>query len=376
VFEFTRYSQTDPRWKNTLLGFDDESTIGKYGCLLTCVSMAATGFGFDVTPASLNERLKALGPNVGFRGAFLAWGGIAQALSGVTMKRLVDSDNTPAPIADIDAALAAGFPVIVEVDYENTPGYQYHWIILYGKKDGDYLLHDPYPYPPSGQPVLLTKSRYAFAGNPERIITGSAFLEGPIKKPAPGTPQPSGGTSTGAPASPSSGAPSGLKVYAAENDLALRTTPTAAANNLMKRLPLASELTSLETAEQARGKIGVVGQWLKVRDANGAEGYVAAWYVSATKGAPAPSSAAGSSPASGTPTGPLMLRTTTPDVALRSQPVLGDQTLIKRLPFNTRLTVLDPTAEAARKVGAVNQWLRVRDGKGVEGYVAAWYVTA
>src|SRR3990172_842295 len=138
MFEFQKFSQTDPSWKGTLLGFDNESTIGGFGCLLTCVTMAATGFGYAETPASLNEKLKALGPNVGFMSAMLVWGGIARALPGVTLRRLADCDT--------------------------KPGYQYHWLILYGKKDGDYLLQDPYPYPASTQETLLTRSRYAFAG--------------------------------------------------------------------------------------------------------------------------------------------------------------------------------------------------------------------
>ena len=364
MFEFQKFSQTDPSWKGTLLGFDSESTIGGYGCLLTCVTMAATGFGFGETPASLNEQLKALGPNQGFMSAMLVWGGISKALPGVTVRRRVDCDNSPAPLADIDAALAAGFPVIVEVDYSNQPGYQYHWIVLYGKKDGDYLFQDPYPYPPPAQEALLGQSRYAHRGGLDRIITGAAFLEGPIKKPAPGAPQPA----VGAPA-PAAGAASGIRLYSIEGDVALRSTPTVTPNNLIKRFPRSTELTSLESDSATRGKAGVVGQWLQVRDASGAQGYVAAWYVSTSKQAPV------SPPPAGAASGALMVQTTTPDVALRSQPVLSNQTLVKRMPFNSKLVVLEPAADAARKVGVVNQWLKVRDSTGTEGVVAAWYVS-
>ncbi|HJW84722.1 MAG TPA: SH3 domain-containing protein [Anaerolineae bacterium] len=369
MFEFERYSQTDPRWKNVRLGFDNESTIGGFGCLLTCVTMAATGFGYAETPASLNEKLKALGPNVGFMSAMLVWGGIARALPGVTLRRLVDCDNPPAPLADIDAALAAGFPVIVEVDYENKPGYQYHWLILYGKKDGDYLLQDPYPYPASAQETLLTQSRYAFAGAPDRIITGAAFLEGPIRKAAPPPAE-------SEPAEPASGRASRKKVYVIEADLALRSSPNVEANNLIKRLPLMTELSSLEPADQTRGKIGVVGQWLKVREPNGDKGYVAAWYLAADRQALAPAVPGGPVISTTTAAGALLVRTTTADVALRSQPVLGDHTLLKRLPFNAKLTVLEPAADAARKIGVVSQWLKVRDTTGMEGFIAAWYVAA
>ncbi|MFZ5820609.1 MAG: SH3 domain-containing protein [Chloroflexota bacterium] len=44
----------------------------------------------------------------------------------------------------------------------------------------------------------------------------------------------------------------------------------------LKVLPAGAALTVLEgTAES----VGVYGQWLKVRDAQGDEGYVAAWFV-------------------------------------------------------------------------------------------------
>jgi len=151
--------------------------------------------------------------------------------------------------------------------------------------------------------------------------------------------------------------------------VALRSTPTVTPNNLIKRFPRSTELTSLESDSATRGKAGVVGQWLQVRDASGAQGYVAAWYVSTSKQAPV------SPPPAGAASGALMVQTTTPDVALRSQPVLSNQTLVKRMPFNSKLVVLEPAADAARKVGVVNQWLKVRDSTGTEGVVAAWYVS-
>lgn len=42
--------QRDPRWADTLLGNSHTSTIGQYGCLLTCYAMLA---GTD--PASMND---------------------------------------------------------------------------------------------------------------------------------------------------------------------------------------------------------------------------------------------------------------------------------------------------------------------------------
>jgi len=42
-------------------------------------------------------------------------------------------------------------------------------------------------------------------------------------------------------------------------------------------------LQVLESAESARAKIGVEGQWMKIRTPDGLEGYIAAWYVDETE---------------------------------------------------------------------------------------------
>ena len=120
-----------------------------------------------------------------------------------------------------------------------------------------------------------------------------------------------------------------------------------------------------ESEEQAKGKIGVNGQWLKVKDATGRVGYVAAWYVRV-----APQSEAGGD--EGGEEG-ISVRTTTEGVALRRSTVIADHTLIKRLPNNSTVTTLEPDAES--KIGVNGQWLKVRDATGAEGYLAAWYVT-
>jgi hypothetical protein len=46
--------------------------------------------------------------------------------------------------------------------------------------------------------------------------------------------------------------------------------------------------------------------------------------------------------------------------------------IIVSIPAGTLLTVIEP--QGMSKVGAVNQWVRVRDNKGREGFAAAWYL--
>jgi hypothetical protein len=46
--------------------------------------------------------------------------------------------------------------------------------------------------------------------------------------------------------------------------------------------------------------------------------------------------------------------------------------LIKRLPLGTVLVVSEPNAR--EKIGRNDQWLKVKDPTGAEGFVAAWFV--
>jgi flagellar basal body rod protein FlgF len=139
---------------------------------------------------------------------------------------------------------------------------------------------------------------------------------------------------------------------------------------LIRRVPLTETLVSIEPANQVIPKVGVTGQWLKVRDASGKEGYVAAWYVKYASGSqPANPPAAATAPVNG---GPLKVKATVEAIALRRQPIVSDMTLIKRLPLGTVFTVTELNAEG--KIGRNDQWLKVKDPAGAEGYVAAWFV--
>ena len=99
-------------------------------------------------------------------------------------------------------------------------------------------------------------------------------------------------------------------IYAAEDDLALRADPSVG-GYLWKRMPMGTELLCLEPKATVTAKLGVNGQWINIQDPNGDQGYVAAWYVSATKGQPAasasstpvatPTSTTTTQPASATP---------------------------------------------------------------------------
>ena len=93
----------------------------------------------------------------------------------------------------------------------------------------------------------------------------------------------------------------------------------------------------LQLAKSGELKIGVVNQWLYIRDGDGIEGYIAAWYVSTTKEIlPEPEPTPTPEPEPGTPTD-FIIQALVDGLALRSQPIIAEETLLKRLPFDAEL---------------------------------------
>jgi hypothetical protein len=354
--DVTPLSQMDPRWKDKRLGASS-LTVGKYGCLMTCMTMVANSFGFSETPETVNDKMNAIS---GFQGALIIPALFPKAVPGMVYASFIQCRDQPAPLAEIDASLAAGKPVIVEVDYAPDPGLQNHWIVLYEKRGADYLIRDPYPYPVENKEVTLLTSRYKFAGSAGKIIQAVVFLSSSRAAPPP---PPKVALDKGERAS--------FPVYAAADGLALRGSTVVADHTLIKRVPLGAPLTALESDQAVKSKLGVLNQWLVVKDpADGCEAYTAAWYLSAEQ----PGKPAAVPPAQAKPSR-LVVKTIEEGVALRSKAEIGDATLLKRVPVNTELVCLDPYDQARARVGVVYQWLSVQDVTGTPCFVAAWYVT-
>jgi hypothetical protein len=281
-------------------------------------------------------------------------------------------ETSPAPISQIDAALAAGKPVILQVDWNKQAGIQTHFVLVKEKKGNDYVLYDPYKYGGDGpdKEVLLT-TRYKYNGATiDQEISGVLWFDSYSAAPA----EPPKVTKVPIPADK-------FTIYACEDDLALRGDPSVG-GYLWKRMVIGTELIALEPKATVKAKIGVNGQWINVQEPAGGQGYVAAWFVSDTKGGTTPAQpAAGSAtkPASGTataskvPPGSLAF-VPLEELSLRSQPVIDPSTLVRRVPVTETLICVEPANQAIPKVGVTGQWLKVRDASNKEGYVAAWYV--
>ena len=387
MFKTQNLYQNDEKWKNTKLGNSSE-TIGGWGCLLTSVTMMLNGIGYNETPETVNEKMKKAG---GFQGAFFIPSVLPFVWPNCAYRDMQPCESFPAPISQIDAAIAQGKPVILQVDWNKQAGIQTHFVLVKEKKGNDYVLYDPYKYGGDGpdKEVLLT-TRYKYNGaNLESEISAVLWFDSYSAAP----PEPPKVTKVPVPADK-------FVIYAAEDDLALRADPSVG-GYLFKRMVNGTELICLEPKATAKAKLGVNGQWINVQDPAGDQGYIAAWYASETKGgtpapapaAPKPLGSAQDKPASpaaasatpkpastapAAPTKPLpagaMLFIPTEELAFRSKPEIAPETLIRRIPVTEQLVCLEPANSAIPKVGVTGQWLKVRDQQNKEGFVAAWYV--
>lgn len=341
-------SQQDPRWKDEKLGFDNTITIGSDGCALTCLTMLVNGYGFNETPSTMNQKLKAMGSGAGFLGGLIVWSGLTRAFPKIIYRDILLCRDQPAPLASINASLDAGQPLVVEIDRSPAPNLQNHWVVLYGRQGNDYLILDPWPNPPDNKETLLV-GRFGQGREAAQIITAIVWYQATGTQPPP----PGGGMTVRV----SAAASAGLRLRSAPSTLGL----------LLATEPPGTLLRCLEPDASVRSKIGVTGLWLNVSDPDELTGYVAAWYVEDPNAAPPPPPPPSDFKAY------VMQSVGSSGLRLRAAPSIT-AAILGSLPGGTELTVLEPEAEAKAKIGQMNQWLNVREPGGKVGYVAAWYV--
>ena len=335
MFKTDALYQNDPQWKNTKLGNQNKETIGSWGCLLTSMTMVANGYGFDETPDSINEKMKSAG---GYQGALIIPAVLPSVCAGLVYKGYHPCEDSPAPIAQIDAAIAAGKPVIAQVDWSPKADLQTHWIVLYEKAGDDYYMKDPYRYSgDSPDKKMKVLDRYKHSGkNIAKAITGVIWIEGSTPPaPKPKVPLPS----------------DSFTVYATVDGLAFRADPSVA-GALIRRVPLHAQLETLESKANADSKIGINGQWIQVQDSAGDQGYTAAWYVSKTVSSEDEQSPETPPPATTPDDVEYYLVPIADGLAVRSAPDYNAQ-LIRRVPLNTIFGYFESPEEVNKKVGVL-----------------------
>ena len=118
--------QNDDAWKKTPLGNSSE-TIGGWGCLLTSVTMMLNGIGYDETPVTVNQKMKNAG---GFQGAFFIPSVLPYVWGNCAFREVMPCESWPAPLSQIDDAVAQGKPVILQVDWNKQAGIQTHFVLV------------------------------------------------------------------------------------------------------------------------------------------------------------------------------------------------------------------------------------------------------
>ena len=404
-FKLVYLSQQDPQWKNDLLGFGDPGdTIGYVGCALTATAMLLSGHGYAETPKTLNEKLKNVG---GFVSSAIVWSAVSKIHSNVTLKAFIPCSTSDAPLAQIDASLAAGQPAIVQVDSSPAAGIQTHWVVIYARKGDDYLMLDPWPYSPGTEKEDYLMKRYAQGRTLKRAISHVILYEAygasvPVTTPSSPT------TSTTPPSTPTTDSSTQSGDYAQVRadvtwGLNIRSSiDTSSMANVVDTVVAGTKLHLLEA--DGLSKIGGINQWVRVRTPDGKEGFCAAWYLekvttettpvetaptpSPSHEAPAPTTPASPppvvetpAPAPSTPPVPkpekLRIKVSSSvgkrGLRMRKYPSLGGA-LVVTLKAGTRLTVVEPADKARAKIGAANKWIYVREPNGKRGYVSAQYV--
>ena len=132
------YSQLDPLWKNKTFGAG--ATIGDYGCLLTCVSMASSYFGHYETPVSLADK-------VDFSGNLWIWGQLTAVYSDITYQGMKNTPDqlTKEQMDEIRSIIDAGYPVFLQIDVvPSTSTLDEHWVLAVDYNGDDFIIVNPY----------------------------------------------------------------------------------------------------------------------------------------------------------------------------------------------------------------------------------------
>ena len=387
-FNLVYYSQNDPKWKSDRLGLgkQESDTIGYIGCALTSVSMMLSGHGYTETPKTLNQKLK----NVeGFAGSGIRWGSVSQLYPQVRLNSIIKCPDTPAPLAQIDAALAAGQPAVVCVDSTAAPGFLSHYVLLIARKGNDYLMLDPWPYQTDVNKETYLMPRYS-QGNPlqrsimQIVLYENVAADGVILMPgaAPSTtttPQPPGQPTpapvlTGPKARVKNDVTFGLNIRTSED--------TSSKANIVEAVQPGTLLTIIEPGGWR--EIGAINQWVRVRTPKGKEGLAAAWYLEKVPGETYPTTtesttgpAGEASPPSSETTPAPAPRTSKLVVKVRRNglPVYESAStrgkVLSTEKTNAKLVVIEEAGKAAAKIGAAGKWLNVKATNGRRGFVDA-----
>jgi hypothetical protein len=176
------------------------------------------------------------------------------------------------------------------------------------------------------------------------------------------------------------------------------STDTSSMANLVVNVPAGTEL--LLTEANAESKVGVQGQWVRVRTPQGQEGFAAAWYLEKVAAVTSPVvTPPAQSPVNDAPTSSTQTTTPTPapstPPADSSTPVTpaprpdppkvqvvvkangtyvynnatASASVLTTEKANARLTIVEPVDAARAKVGVKGKRINVKASNGQRGFI-------
>ena len=126
------YNQRDEKWKDIPLGKTNES-VGKVGCLISSIGMNLSYMEMKMNPKVINEKLTAIDGYTS-RG-WLIWSKLSEITEGKVSVEFPKLSHEK-----IEEYLLKGKPVLAKVLIHRIIP---HWVLIVGKKDGEYLMLDP-----------------------------------------------------------------------------------------------------------------------------------------------------------------------------------------------------------------------------------------
>lgn len=168
------YGQRDARWALERLG-GGQTTIGRYGCVITCLAMAASAeTGREITPSYVNAGMQAIGGYTGENRNLVVWRKVPKALPCLSYKGVVWCRWDPAPLDRINDTLRRGGYVLAKVDFQPGGDINSHYVLLVREVGGGYLIHDPWTGKAHEFPPAYCRAGWTAA----RGIFALAFFEG------------------------------------------------------------------------------------------------------------------------------------------------------------------------------------------------------
>lgn len=124
------FSQRDSRWGNKTIG-NSRTLMKDYGCAVTAVSMVFRNYGSSTDPGKMAKEPIFSYDLIKWPGS---WSPDIDLVSSVSHGNISWST--------IDSHLKKNHPVIVYIKKTNNGGG--HYVVVTGKDDKDYIVHDPY----------------------------------------------------------------------------------------------------------------------------------------------------------------------------------------------------------------------------------------